>query len=76
MWSGIENADDLLFYLDNMQALAKFVKKASLEKIQVAKFTDYMKYFTLKDSLAKVKEKLNSRNITEYDEILNKMIGE
>ena len=51
LWSGIESADDLLFYLDNMQALAQYAKKVSLEKVQNAKMSDFMKYYKLETSL-------------------------
>lgn len=51
LWSGINDADDLLFYLDNMQALAKYAKKTNLEKVQCAKITDFMKYYKLDSSL-------------------------
>ena len=53
LWSGIDNADDLLFYLDNMQALARYVKRVSLERIQTAKITDFMKYYKLDTSARK-----------------------
>ena len=53
LWSGIDNADDLIFYLDNMQALARYAKKVSIERVQVAKFTDFMKYYKL-DTSAKM----------------------
>lgn len=51
LWGGIDNASDLLFYLDNMQALARWVKKTSLEKVQSAKITDFMKLYRLDSSV-------------------------
>ena len=51
LWNGIRSADELIFFLDNMQALARYVKTTSLEKVQVAKMTDYMKYYKLDSSL-------------------------
>lgn len=73
LWSAIKNADDLIFFLDNTQALARFVKKASLEKIQKAEFTDFMKYYKLKSSIKMAKEKLSNRRITKWTDKIKKL---
>lgn len=73
LWSAIKNADDLIFFLDNMQALARFVKRASLEKIQRAEFTDFMKYYKLKSSLKTAKEKLSNRRITKWTDKIKEL---
>ena len=58
LWGAIKDANELLFYLDNMQALARYVKKTSLERVQSAKLTDFMKYYKLPTSINRVKQRL------------------
>lgn len=71
LWSAIRNADDLLFFLDNMQALAQYVKKYSLETVQKAKFSDFMKFYKLKTSLSIAKSRFRRKPLLKsyYDEI-------
>lgn len=81
LWSAIKGADDLLFFLDVMQALGRYVKKCGLETIQKAKFTDFMKYFKLKSSIGVVKHRLRRKPLLRhlYEEVCaleTKMKGE
>ena len=71
LWSAIRGVDDLLFFLDNMQALARYVKKCGLETIQKAKFTDFMKYYKLPTSLGVVKNRLRRKPMLKhlYEEV-------
>lgn len=59
LWSGINSGDDLIFFLDNMQALARYAKRVSIERVQTAKITDFMKYYkldtTAKEALKRIK---------------------
>lgn len=72
LWGAIKDAGELLFYLDNMQALARFVKVSSLEKVQRAKFTDFMKYYKLPTSINRVKLRLKKIQGSEtYEDVCN-----
>lgn len=51
LWGECNNADDLMFFLDNTQALAQFAKNNGIEKILKCKFSDFMKYYKNKESL-------------------------
>ena len=72
LWSAIRGADDLLFFLDNMQALAQYTKKNGLERVQTAKVTDFMKYYKLKTSIGVVKSRLRRKPLLKryYDEVV------
>ena len=77
IWSGIDNASDLLLYLDLTQALATFAKKKSLETCQKAKLEDIFVYLVdKKEHLQEIKTRLNDKNITKYNNKLDKMIEE
>ena len=79
LWSAIETADDLLFFLDNMQALARYIKRRNIETIQSAKLTDFMKYYKLKTTLTEVKKRLDSYGTknyaTEVQQVIDKKAG-
>ncbi len=75
IWSGIDTASDLLFYLDITQALAMFVKKKSLESCQKAKLIDIFKYLTDKqEHLIEIKKRLNDKGITKYNNDIENLL--
>lgn len=59
LWAGIEDADDLLLYLDVTYALATLAKKKSLEKMQLAKWEDLMQLIKLDKSKELISKRLN-----------------
>ena len=75
IWGGIDNANDLLLFIDLTQALALYVKKYSLEKCQKAKFCDILKFLTDKsEHLPEIKSRLNAKRIREHDNAILSMI--
>ena len=73
-WSGIDDVDDLLLYIDITQSLAKYVKKASLEKCQTTKLADIFKYMSNKKKhIPMIIDRLNT---CKYNDELRELIKE
>lgn len=74
IWSGIDSADELLFYLDVTQSIAKFVKKYGLEKCQRAKFGELFKFMTDKaEHLPMIKERLQAYSHSMLDKHIKEL---
>lgn len=73
LWGGIDNADDLLLYLDIMQSMAKFVKIASLERCQKCDFVAVFKHLKDKDEHIKlIEQRLRSNG---YNDAANRLVA-
>lgn len=60
-WGAVGGADALLFAIDWTQAIAKFCKRASLEKCQKAKFVDIAKHLTDAEHLTEAVRRLRNK---------------
>lgn len=77
IWSAIDSADDLLLYLDITQALAKYVRTRTIERVQKATLADICKLLTDKCEhipmiIARLREKKLTRIATSIEKLLNK----
>lgn len=75
IWSGIDNVEDLLLYIDITQSLAMFVKKKSLETLQKCNFVDLFKNIADKsEHITEIITRLKDKNITTHNRELKKLI--
>jgi hypothetical protein len=65
IWSGINSADDLLFYLNCTLALAKFAKN-SLEKVQRSNIIDVLKLLKNKTYIREAADRLEEKGYNEH----------
>lgn len=74
-WGAVGGADALLFAIDWTQALAKFCKRASLERCQKAKFIDIARHLTDAEHLAEAVRRLKTKNRTETADQLEGLLN-
>lgn len=74
-WGAVGEADALLFAIDWTQALAKYCKRASLERCQKAKFVDIAKYLTDAENLTEAVRRLRVKNRTATADQLDGLLS-
>lgn len=74
LWSGVDSVEELLYYIAITKAMCKFVKRASIEKIQKMKFEDFLKTLKAED-LRETGERLKARGLA-YARTIKRLLKE
>ena len=76
LWSAIDSAEDLLLYLDITQALAKYVRTRTIERVQKATLTDIFKLLTDKsEHIPMIVERLQAKRLTQIAASVEKLLN-
>lgn len=74
LWRGIDDADELLLFLDLTRALAMFCKNRTLERVQHSNIIDVLKHLKDSEHLLMVNERLKEGGITRYAHDIGRLI--